>query len=172
MDDPWLCPCKALGRLVIHLRRHNAPPLTPIHQHYHPGRGQWFNVKPTFITNALRHAATAVQDVTGIDPSLVSARSLRPGGATALLCAGIDSDSVRLLGRWKSDAMLRYLRIQAAAHANNFAQKMLDHGAYTFHGTSYKDAGLPEQAPPALHLLAAIEADDDSDDDSDAAADE
>ena len=43
--------------------------------------------------------------------------------------------------------MLRYLRIQASTMAHNYAQQMLDHGAYTFHPQTYRDEGLPQQAP-------------------------
>ena len=151
-QDPVLCPAKALGRLALRLRQHHATPDTQIHRHFneHPRHNTWYSVKPKHVTNALRHAAGLHADETGVDPSLISARSLRPGGATALLCAGIDKDAIQLLGRWKSDAMLRYLRIQAASVAFNYAQVMLNHGSYTFHPQNYARGGLPNQAPPAV----------------------
>ena len=31
-----------------------------------------------------------------------------PGGSTALLCTGVDGDTIKLIGHWQSDAMLRY----------------------------------------------------------------
>jgi hypothetical protein len=89
------------------------------------------------VTSRLRLAAATVRAHTGIDPQLLSARSLRPGGATALLCAGIDPDVIQLLGRWKSDAMLRYLRVAAHAHSAPLAQRMLDAGAYSFAPNTY-----------------------------------
>lgn len=148
-SDPLLCPCKALYRLTDNLRRHRAPPKTPIFASY-KSRTSFRNIKPTYVTNALRHAANSIRHITGIDPKLLSARSLRPGGATALLCAGIDPNSIQLLGRWRSDAMLRYLRIQAHTHASNFSQRMLDHGSYTFAPgvyTAANDQPLPQQTP-------------------------
>jgi hypothetical protein len=45
----------------------------------------------------------------GLLPADICARALRAGGATALLNARINSDEIRLLGRWKTDTMLRYL---------------------------------------------------------------
>ena len=51
--------------------------------------------------------------------------------------------------------MLRYLRIQAATVANNFAQLMLDHGTYTFAPQVFDNAGLPEQAPANIAALLA-----------------
>ena len=155
--ETLLCPCKALARLCQHLRNHNAPSSTPLCTYY-DGAGQPRQASPSLITNALRHAAIDVQHLTGIDPFLISARSLRPGGATALLCAGIDPDVIQLLGRWKSDAMLRYLRVAAHANTHNFAQRMLDAGAFTFAPAAYTAAiaqPVPQEAPrdflAALH---------------------
>ena len=54
-----------------------------------------------------------------------------------------------------SDAMLRYLRIQATTVANNFAQLMLDHCACTFSPQVFDNAGLPEQAPANIAALLA-----------------
>ena len=114
----------------------------PIHMHYHTAHLKWYPVKSQHVTNALRHAATALNAQTGIDPDSISAQSLCPGGATALLCANQDPNKIQLLGRWKSDAMFCYLRIQA--NPTNFAQLMLDHGAFTFTPT----APQPAQPPP------------------------
>ena len=110
-------------------------------------------MKNTHIRNALQHSAKDLFGDTGIDWKLLSTRSLRPGGATALLCAGVDKDAIQLLGRWKSDAMLCYLRIQAASHAHNYAQLMLDNGSYTFSPSIYAARGLPQEAPAAVHAL-------------------
>lgn len=151
--DPHLCPCKALSRLARRLRSLNAPATTPICS-YLDNTGNLRMLKSTLVTNALRHAAAFVEPRTGISPWLLSARSLRPGGATALLCAGVDKDAIQLLGRWKSDAMLRYLRIQAHTVSAHFSQRMLDHGGYTFAPGTYDNANtddpLPEQTPAAF----------------------
>ena len=164
-----LASLECLGALLVHgaddvsclvdgLVRAGATAHTPIHQFYNTNRQKWFDTKPQFITNALRHSATALQHITGIDPSCISTRSLRPGGATALLCANIDKDAIQLLGRWKSDAMLRYLCIQAATHAHNYAQRMLDHGKYTFTPQAFlnENLWLPNEAPEAVCNAAAV----------------
>ena len=153
-NDPFFCPAKALGRIALRLQRDDAAPDTPIYNHYnrHPKHQRWFAVKPQLVTNALRHSATRLEPITGIQAKLLSARSLRPGGATALLCAGVDSDHIQLLGRWQSDAMFRYLRIQAATQT--LSQKMLEHGAYTFAPGQYtRPAALPNQAPVLIRDL-------------------
>ena len=68
--------------------------------------------------------------------------------------AGIDSDHIQLLGRWQSDVMFRYLRIQAAT--GDLSQKMLDHGGYSFApGTYSQPNALPQQVPVSVHDLLA-----------------
>ena len=64
-------------------------------------------------------------------PHEVSARCLRAAGATALLLAKVDTDIIRLIGRWKSDEMLRYLHVQAYPLMWNYSQQMLSAGTYT-----------------------------------------
>jgi hypothetical protein len=150
-SDPLLCPCKALARICHRLHLVGAPSTTPLHAYGLPG-GPLLFTRPTTITSTLRRAAAALHHLTGIDPALLSARSLRPGGATALLCAGIDSDIIQLLGRWKSDAMLRYLRVAAHAHSAPLAQNMLQAGSFTFAPTTFAAHWhpLPLQTPPAV----------------------
>ena len=64
----------------------------------------------------------------------VSARSFWAGGAMALLVAKVDPDVIRLLGRWRSDKMLRYLHLSAQPIMMNFAKRML-HANYTMTAT-------------------------------------
>ena len=56
----------------------------------------------------------------------MNARSLRAGGAMALLCGRVDADTIRLVGRWKSDAMFRYLHAQALPLVRHLAHTMLN----------------------------------------------
>ena len=50
----------------------------------------------------------------GFLPSDISARCLCESGAMALLLGQIDTDIIGLVGRLRSDEMLRYLHLQAA----------------------------------------------------------
>ena len=132
--DPKFCPVEAVKRRVLHLRAHDAPPDTPLYTIYSTrGTSPPQTITTTQdITPLLRTAAATVEHVTGIPPAKIQAYSLRSGGATALLCAGTNPILIQLIGRWKSDAMLRYLRTMATALTAPLAQKMLDHGSYTF----------------------------------------
>ena len=142
-----LCPVVAIANRVRHLRMHHAAPDTPLYVVFHSNKP--ICVAARHLTAALRAAATAVAPTTGIDPARISARSLRPGGATALLCAGVDKDTTQLIGRWKSDAMIRYLHLQAAPAMRRYAPAMLKHGTFTF----LPGAQQPLQVAPELHQV-------------------
>ena len=46
-------------------------------------------------------------------------------------CANVDTDRIRLLGRWRSDEMLRYLHVQAVPVVAPIAGAMLRNGQFT-----------------------------------------
>lgn len=79
----------------------------------------------------LRLSATILFDVYGIDPMSLSARSLRSGGAMAMLSAGIDENIIKMTGRWKSEAMMRYLHLSSFPLRHKIAESMLQFGAFT-----------------------------------------
>ena len=122
--DPFLCPVLAIARRIIHLRRANAPPTTPLSRVF--DGTHTLHVTPARITATLRDAIKFIGFDLGFLPHEVSARSLRAGGATALLCAKVDPDIIQLLGRWRSDEMLRYLHLSAEPVMKDFAKRMLN----------------------------------------------
>ena len=129
--SPTFCPVRCLGRRVVHLRAHNAPLHTPLATYFE--NQTWKPVKPSHITSALKLSATLLGPTFGFLAKDVSARSLRAAGAMALLCANVDHDTIRLIGRWRSDEMLRYLHIQAEPVMRDMAKKMFHHGAFVLH---------------------------------------
>jgi hypothetical protein len=141
-----LCPVKLLGKRILHLRQHNAPPETPLYTVYTPNGNR--TVTSTLITQNLRHSAAAVQHQTNVSPITISARSLRAASAMALLCAKVDKNHIQLVGRWKSDAMIRYLHAQAVPILENLSQRMVQHGQFTFLPT---DPFIPVEAAPLLN---------------------
>lgn len=137
--DPLFCPVRALARRVRHLRRNGAPPHTPIHCYYQQFRGRQLRVPSASINLLLRQSATLL----GFAPADVTVKALRATGAMSLITARVDSDLIRLLGRWQSDAMLRYLHVQAVPVLQNFARQMNLHG----HFEALPTAGVPVHQP-------------------------
>ena len=65
------------------------------------------------MISALYAATTIIGPQVVFTPDEVSARSIRTGGAIALLMECVDIDTIRLVGRWRSDTMLSYLHMTA-----------------------------------------------------------
>jgi hypothetical protein len=65
----------------------------------------------------------------------------------ALLCAQVDPDIIKMVGRWRSDAMFRYLHLQATPLIGDLSHRMLTGGNFTL----LPDADVP--APAAALLL-------------------
>ena len=128
--DPLLCPKEDLRRHVTHLRQQGAPVITPLTRFKTP-RGRWINVTPTMITAHLKAMVKLlVSTHLGFTHKDVSARSLRAAGAMTLFCSGVNNDITSLIGRWRSDEILRYLHVKAKKIMRNFSKLMISHGKY------------------------------------------
>ena len=147
-----ICPVRALKRIAYEIISHHGTHKTPLF-HYYEDTGRHKNkfcaLTSADLTAALRLAAAQCQSITGIPPAKITARSLRAGGATALLCAKIDKEVVKLLGHWRSDAIDVYLRTNTIGLTKGFSTKMLEHGNYKF--ISYNDendfTAIPDLLP-------------------------
>ena len=80
------------------------------------------HLKATFKLLAGTHMGFTYKDV--------SARSLWAAGTMALLYSGVDNDIISLIGRWRSDEILRYLHVQAEPIRRKFSKLMISHGNY------------------------------------------
>ena len=129
--DPSFCPVLAAARRVIHLRQSAAPPTQPLASFLDPVSSTLTRLTPADLTAILRLSVTVLGPQFGFLPADISARSLRAAGAMALLCADVDSDRIRLLGRWQSDQMFWYLHVQAEPLMRHFSSRMLHGGTYT-----------------------------------------
>jgi hypothetical protein len=98
-------------------------------------------IKSKQITDTICQAIIVNFHRTGIVPDEVSARSLRAGGAMALLCGKFDKNLIHMLGQWHINAMMRYLYMQAQPIVQHFAAKMNNNGTYSF---------LPNKTVPLL----------------------
>jgi hypothetical protein len=144
------CPVLALIRRVCHLRLHNAAPTTQLCTVYR-SLNDIAHVTPALLTAQLRCSAGALYPVLGFAPADISACALRAGGAMALLCAQVDTDIIKLVGRWKSDVMLRYLHLQAYPHMRNFAALMVSGGNFRL----LSNQNIPAAAVPLFAAAAA-----------------
>ena len=128
--DPLLCPVLCIVELLLALRALHAPSSTPLNV-YSPVRpgGPFRYVLSADLTRRIR-ATLAVYPDASYHPRDVSARSTRAGGAMALLCAGVDRDHIRMIGRWRSDELFRYLHVQTQPIMNGLSAAMLRGGTF------------------------------------------
>ena len=126
---PFFCPVKAAARRLTHLREQQAPQTTPLHMH-RSTRGRLEGVTSKDITRLLRASIQAIGHHYGVQAKETNVRALRATGAMALLNANVDPNAIRLIGRWQSDSMLRYLHAQALPNMHTHAQAMLQGGDF------------------------------------------
>lgn len=128
--DPIFCPVKAIVRRILHLRQNQALPTAPIHRYYLSLRTTYRDVPSTAIARLLKLGRDFTPQYQNFPDAHLKPRSLRASGAMALMAAGVDSNILRLLGRWKSDAMLRYLHSQVLPITHRLSHRMLQHGDF------------------------------------------
>ena len=125
--------------LFIHLRNIHAAQTTPLAHCYTISGTE--KVLPHHTTDTIRLAVRFLGPSLGFLPKDVTARCLRASGANALLCAGVDTDVIRLIGRWRSDEILRYLHTQVGPVLRGFSSRMLGGGSFTL---------IPNQEVPSF----------------------
>ena len=118
----------AIRRHVAHIQQHISTPDTHLAAVFNGAA--WSTVRSAEITTALRAATTTMGPQVGFTPEDVSAQSMRAGGAMAFLMARVDTDTIRLVGRWRSDVMLRYLHTTVETFTEGLASRMVQHGDY------------------------------------------
>jgi hypothetical protein len=142
----YACPVVSVINRVRYLRLQGAPSEAPLCAVRHATTAAWCTVSSRLVTETIRTSATILGPQLGFNPEDVSARSCRAGGAMALLCGRVDTSIIQLVGRWRSDVMLRYLHLQAGALMSKLSTTMLQAGA--FHLTPGQD--VPSVVAPLL----------------------
>ena len=125
---PHPCPVLCLVERVISLRAFHADPATPLNAFRDAPRPTRY-VHAHDLTRRMRLALVTYPDP-AIKPADISARSTRPGGAMALLCAGVGADRIRLVGHWRSDELYCYLHVQAQQVMTGLSAEMLTGGDF------------------------------------------
>jgi hypothetical protein len=66
----------------------------------------------------------------GFQPSDISARALRAGGAMTLLLGKVDYATIQFIGRWRSNQILCYLHVSARPIMQCHASIMTQNSAF------------------------------------------
>ena len=121
--DPVLCPVRALGRRICHVRQHSDENLY-LSAFYHE-RTQ-YNVTDGDIRKSIKLAAGLLlyPEKKGIPIQRVDTHSFRSGGANALSLSGYTDRHIQKMGRWRSATFLEYIREELACFSQGMSTKM------------------------------------------------
>jgi hypothetical protein len=122
-SNPHACGARALANRVSHLRGQGAPADSPLFTYY-DAQGVARRIADRYVTTYLRLSATVV----GVSIP-VTVGALRATGATALLQGKVPLEMIKLVGRWRSDEVFRYLHTQSETLMSPLTTTMLEHAS-------------------------------------------
>jgi hypothetical protein len=125
--DTVLCPVRAWAAIVKRIRGYpGSSDDTPVSAVWSNGRLEHITSK--MLVNALEAAVEAVgRDVINIQAGEIGTHSIRSGAVMAMYLGEVPVYTIMMLGRWSSDAFLRYIRKQVEQFSHNVSRKMIAH---------------------------------------------
>ena len=128
--DPLLNPTRALASLVDELWNHpKTTPDTQICQFYDDGSSRYVSGNDMLLF--MRRTADAIgQDKLGFSSKDLGTHSVRSGAAMAIFLDNTPIFLIMLVGRWSSDAFLKYIRKQVLETAKGISSRMLKNDVY------------------------------------------
>jgi len=127
--DPVLCPVQAAAAVVRRLLSDGATPDTFLCT-YRAESGMCCSVDSKAALQILRSFIATIDSNYGIQPTDVGLHSLRASAAMAMYLNEVPVYTIMLLGRWSSDAFLRYIRKQVTEFSNNVSRRMIRNAVY------------------------------------------
>jgi hypothetical protein len=143
-DNPVLCPVLQWARLVNRILSYpNITCDTPVCAVWRHGRLD--KIPSMQVLSALRAASKEVGSTRlGFEPSKMGMHSLCSGAAMDTYLAGVTVYPIMLIGRWLSNAFLRYIRKQVEQFSWHVAKQML---------TFWLFQTIPEIAPQVVSII-------------------
>jgi hypothetical protein len=124
-----LCPVRAAAKVVKRLLSLNKSPDLFTYK-YADKKGKVWDLTAKAALAHIRCFIASVDPVFGLKPKEIGLHSLRSSAAMAMYLNGIPVYTIMLLGRWSSDAFLRYIRKQVNEFSNNVSKKMIQNPKY------------------------------------------
>ena len=124
-----LCPVVVWVRIVRTVRRRvwNFTPDTPVCSTITTRTGTRMEITLEAMVDAMRKFCVklSLKKSYGFEPHELGARSIRTGAAMALFMRHKDPTTTKILGRWKSDAFMEYIRPQVLEMTDDLATAMV-----------------------------------------------
>ena len=80
----------------------------------------------------------------GFEAHKIGTHSIRSGGAMAMKLSGAEDSTIMLIGHWKSDSFLKYIRKQILQFSSHILRRMLAHEHFT-HIPNFSPASSPSK---------------------------
>jgi hypothetical protein len=134
-NDPILCPVKIWSKIIRRLISYSSStPNTTVNTFIHDNLATHKFTGQELLKRVRIAAETIGADKLGFPPDQLGLHSARSGAAMAMYLAGIPVFTIMLLGRWSSDAFLRYIRKQVKEFSSGISQRMIcQDNFYTIH---------------------------------------
>jgi hypothetical protein len=145
--DPILCPVKIWAKIVSRVYSYpSSGPDTSVNTfRLNNGKTHKFSGKE-LLTHLRRAAASMGPDILGYTPDQIGMHSARSGAAMAMYLAGVPVFTIMLLGRWSSDAFLRYIRKEVQEFSLSVSSKMIAKDTFFTLGQNQPGASVSKGA--------------------------
>jgi len=119
-----MCPVQMAAAIVRRIRSYKgSDDNTPISAFWRFNRID--HVTSAQVIAAMKDAITAIgEDVLHIKKSEIGTHSIRSGAAMAMFLSNCSVCQIMMIGRWSSDAFLRYIRKQVEQFSHNVSKRM------------------------------------------------
>ncbi len=125
-----MCPVRAWAAIVKRIRSYpGADDDTPVSAVWKNNRIEHITSKN--IISAIDNAAESIGYANlGVEKGDFGTHSIRSGGAMAMALDDVPPFRIMMIGRWSSDAFLRYIRKQVEQFSHNVSKRMILHRSF------------------------------------------
>jgi len=125
-NDPLLCPVKIWSKIIQRIIKYPTSNQDTTVNSFLLNNGTIYKFSGKDLLTHLRRAANSLgPDKLGYTPDQIGLHSARSGAAMAMYLAGVPVFTIMLLGRWSSDAFLRYIRKEVQEFSHSISCKMI-----------------------------------------------
>jgi hypothetical protein len=127
-----MCPVRAAAAIVRRISTYDIPPAkladTQINLVW---SGDMLSIPSTIFLQKIRWVVDSLgQEKLGLTSADVGTHSNRSGGAMGMFLVGTPVYTIMLMGRWSSDAFMRYIRKQVLQLSHGISTKMLTNNEF------------------------------------------
>ena len=143
-EDPILCPVKSWASIVTRIYNYKGTnedtPVNIVNHH-----NKLYKISSKDSIDFLRKTVRSMkEDNLGFEAKEIGTHSIRSGGAMSMRLSDISEPTIRLIGRWRSDSFLKYIRTQVREFASNISRRMNENEHFT-HIPNYKNSSSPNK---------------------------